>query len=79
MLEMKKKCDQCSIDLPATSDDAMICSFECTFCSRCADQIHHGICPNCEGILVKRPTRQRSESCSIGAMIQGRQQTQRAG
>jgi hypothetical protein len=79
MLEMKKKCEHCSVDLPMTSEVAMICSFECTFCSRCADQIHHGVCPNCEGMLIKRPTRLRDESCSIDAMLQSGQHAQKEG
>jgi hypothetical protein len=73
MLEMKKKCEQCGLELRESSDDAMICSFECTFCSRCSSEIHKGICPNCEGTLLKRPSRQRSGSCSIEAIFQAKQ------
>ena len=35
----------------------MICTFECTFCSDCAADKFHGICPNCGGELVRRPVR----------------------
>jgi hypothetical protein len=70
MLEMKKNCEECQTQLPASSEDAMICSFECTFCSRCASDVHQGICPNCEGPLMKRPARYRGESCSISAIAQ---------
>jgi len=36
MLEMREKCERCGRDLPSTSQEAMICSFECTFCSHCS-------------------------------------------
>jgi uncharacterized protein len=65
MLEMRKACEHCAIPLPADSVDAMICSFECTFCSRCSTNIFKGICPNCEGELVRRPTRQPREACAV--------------
>ncbi len=35
MLEMRPGCECCDVDLPADSDEAMICSFECTFCRWC--------------------------------------------
>jgi hypothetical protein len=35
----------------------MICSFECTFCRKCAEEILHRRCPNCGGELVPRPRR----------------------
>ena len=57
MLELRPGCECCNADLPADSPDAMICSFECTFCRNCAQQRLHGICPNCGGMLVPRPTR----------------------
>jgi len=57
MLQMRPGCECCDRDLPPDSTDARICSFECTFCSDCADQRLMGICPNCDGDLVRRPTR----------------------
>ena len=36
---------------------AYICSYECTYCANCAEQIN-AICPNCGGELVRRPRRQ---------------------
>ena len=57
MLEMKSKCEQCNCALPMDSRDAMICSFECTFCEKCAKSILNGICPKCDGDLVSRPPR----------------------
>jgi hypothetical protein len=35
----------------------MICTFECTFCRGCVDEVLHGVCPNCGGGLVARPIR----------------------
>jgi hypothetical protein len=57
MLQMRPNCECCDRDLPATSHDARICSFECTFCRQCADEVLHGICPNCSGPLTARPPR----------------------
>ena len=57
MLTLKPNCESCGIDLPPNSLDAMICSFECTFCRRCAENLLHNICPNCGGGFEKRPIR----------------------
>ncbi len=57
MLELRPNCECCDRDLPPDSAEARMCSFECTFCSACADQILHGRCPNCGGELVRRPIR----------------------
>lgn len=57
MLELRPGCECCDVDLPPGSPDAMICSFECTFCVRCATERLRGACPNCGGELVRRPRR----------------------
>ena len=57
MLEMRPNCERCSRELPADSAGAVICSFECTFCSDCADGPLGGRCPNCGGALERRPAR----------------------
>ena len=57
MLEMRPCCELCNTGLPAESPDAMICSFECTFCRHCASQQLEGKCPNCGGELQRRPAR----------------------
>lgn len=57
MLALKPNCECCDADLPANSNDARMCSFECTFCANCAQTQFHHICPNCSGELVKRPVR----------------------
>ena len=57
MLKMKNKCEKCGQAL-AQTDLAYICSYECTFCESCTTEIKN-TCPNCNGDLVKRPTRTR--------------------
>ena len=57
MLELRPNCECCDTDLPGDSPDALICSFECTFCRTCAETRLLGRCPNCSGQLVARPTR----------------------
>ncbi len=60
MLELRPNCEHCDVDLPPDSTAARICTFECTFCSTCVDSLLGGVCPNCTGELVPRPTRPRS-------------------
>jgi hypothetical protein len=57
MLELRPGCECCDKDLPPESDEARICSFECTFCNDCAVNVLSGRCPNCGGELVARPRR----------------------
>ncbi|WP_295685387.1 DUF1272 domain-containing protein [uncultured Nevskia sp.] len=57
MLELRPNCECCDRDLPPDSDQARICSFECTFCHSCATEVLHGRCPNCGGELLARPRR----------------------
>ena len=57
MLELRPACECCGRDLPPDSPDALICSFECTFCRDCARDPLQGRCPNCGGELVPRPRR----------------------
>ncbi|MBS1804602.1 MAG: DUF1272 domain-containing protein [Acidobacteria bacterium] len=57
MLELRPSCECCNRDLPPDSSEAMICTYECTFCRDCAQSRLHGICPNCGGNLVARPIR----------------------
>ena len=56
MLEMRPDCERCGTDLPAQAHGAFICSFECTFCADCADELDER-CPNCGGELMDRPVR----------------------
>jgi len=57
MLQLRPNCECCDRDLPPESRDAVICSFECTFCRTCAETLLHDRCPNCGGELVTRPRR----------------------
>ena len=57
MLELRPNCECCDKDLPPSATDAMICSFECTFCRDCVDNRLGGRCPNCGGNFVARPIR----------------------
>lgn len=57
MLEIRPNCENCGKLLPNDSNEAMICTFECTFCSDCVNTILYNVCPNCGGGFEKRPTR----------------------
>lgn len=57
MLQLRPGCECCDVDLPPDSLLARICSFECTFCADCAENVLDGRCPNCAGELVPRPRR----------------------
>ena len=57
MLELRPNCECCNKELPPSSTEAVICTFECTFCVNCAESKLKGICPNCGGNLVSRPIR----------------------
>lgn len=61
MLLMKLNCECCNKELPLNSDEAMICSFECTYCTKCTEEILNKICPNCGGNLEKRPKRKKKQ------------------
>jgi hypothetical protein len=56
MLELRPTCEQCNRKLPPESTEAMICTFECTFCRACVDQLLN-VCPNCGGGFQARPNR----------------------
>jgi uncharacterized protein len=55
VLEMRMECERCRTALQPDGE-ARICSYECTFCSTCADELS-AACPNCGGELVRRPRR----------------------
>ncbi len=57
MLALRPSCECCDQDLPPESKNAMICTFECTFCLNCTENVLNHICPNCSGNLVPRPIR----------------------
>jgi hypothetical protein len=57
MLELRPGCECCDKNLPPDCREALICTFECTFCVDCARNLLGGVCPNCGGELVARPVR----------------------
>ena len=57
MLELRPICENCAKPLPPNSAEARICSFECTFCAACVEDLLDGVCPNCGGDFVPRPIR----------------------
>jgi len=60
MLEIRQCCENCGKSLQNDSNEAMICTFECTFCAQCVENIIENVCPNCGGGFEKRPTRPNS-------------------
>lgn len=57
MLILRPNCELCDSDLAPDESNAYICTFECTFCRKCSEEILHHACPNCGGNLVERPAR----------------------
>ena len=60
MLKLKPNCEACGKPLPPDSTEAMICSFECTFCRDCVEHKLSNVCPNCGGGFQSRPIRPRA-------------------
>lgn len=61
MLEIRPTCEHCNRALPFDSEDAMICTFECTFCKDCVENVLERVCPNCGGGFQQRPVRPASK------------------
>ncbi len=57
MLALRPNCELCDTDLPPHASDARICSYECTFCAPCVENVLHNVCPNCGGGFAPRPLR----------------------
>jgi uncharacterized protein len=57
MLELRPTCEHCNTALPPETTEARICSFECTFCRPCAEDLLGNVCPNCGGNFAPRPIR----------------------
>jgi len=57
MLALRPTCEHCDTALPPDSRLARICSFECTFCADCVEEVLGNVCPNCGGGLAPRPVR----------------------
>ena len=59
-LQLRPTCEHCNKLLPPDSLEAMICSFECTFCRTCVEQVLTNVCPNCGGGFCARPVRPKT-------------------
>jgi hypothetical protein len=70
MLKMKSSCEKCHAAAELTGV-AYICSFECTFCEACARRMGN-VCPNCNGELVRRPTRVRKVAAVAVSQLKNR-------
>ena len=57
MLALRPNCEYCDRDLPPDAPNAMICSYECTFCETCVESVLRNVCPNCGGGFTHRPIR----------------------
>jgi len=57
MLELRPTCEHCNRALPPESAEAWICSYECTFCGDCVENVLWNVCPNCGGGFMPRPVR----------------------
>jgi hypothetical protein len=57
MLLLRPNCEWCDCDLPPESPDARICTYECTYCAHCVDNVLHNVCATCGGGFVPRPIR----------------------
>ena len=60
-LELRPNCEYCDRDLPPASPEARICTYECTFCADCVENVLHDVCPNCGGGFAPRPIRPARE------------------
>ncbi len=60
-LQLRPNCEYCDKDLPPSSQEARICSYECTFCADCVEGKLANVCPNCGGGFVARPIRPARE------------------
>jgi hypothetical protein len=59
VLELRPNCELCDRDLPPDASDARICTYECTFCATCVENVLQNVCPNCGGGFEPRPVRPR--------------------
>ena len=61
MLEIRPNCEACDKDLPPDSTEANICTYECTFCISCVENLLKNVCPNCGGGFSPRPIRPKMD------------------
>ena len=60
MLELRPNCEWCDRDLPHDAVEARICTYECTYCADCVENVLHDVCPTCGGNFVPRPIRPKA-------------------
>jgi hypothetical protein len=60
MLALRPNCENCDRPLPPHAEEARICSFECTFCAPCVEEVLGDVCPNCGGGFTPRPIRPKA-------------------
>ena len=70
MLEIRPICENCGKSLPNESTEAMICTFECTFCVECVTSVLENVCPNCGGGFEKRPSRPKEKLLKYPAKME---------
>lgn len=61
MLQLRPNCECCDKNLPPDATEARICTYECTFCASCVDEVLCNVCPNCGGGFAPRPIRPTDE------------------
>ena len=75
MLQLRPNCECCNRDLPPESTEAVICSFECTFCRACAEGVLANRCPNCGGGVRIAAAQARGEARQVSGFDRTRLQT----
>jgi len=68
MLQMRPNGECCNRALPADAGGAMICSFECTFCTSCVETVLTGRARTAAAVSVR--ARRVRRSCSAGTRRQ---------
>ena len=71
MLELRPHCENCKTALSPASEEARICSFECTFCRACVEGVLKNVCPNCGGGFERRPVRPKAALAGRPAAADG--------
>jgi len=61
MLQLRPTCEHCNRALPPDSAEAWTCSYECTFCGDCVENVVKNVCPNCGGGFMPRPVRPKKD------------------
>ncbi|WP_395004458.1 DUF1272 domain-containing protein [Cypionkella sp.] len=54
MLELRPNCEWCDTDLPPDFSDDRICSYECSYCAECVENVLYNVCATCGGSFRAR-------------------------